>query len=116
MPAVYHRRNYERPAAPVDKSSIWSEVVKKHFEVKEDEILETVCRWLDDKSPPGAGTRRGRGRTLADTTKSTTNTTAFGEGHKAAELKAKGDTLAARLKAALQMFPSRAYPGYGMME
>jgi baculoviral IAP repeat-containing protein 6 len=60
----------------VKEEDIWADVAKKHFEAAEDEIIKTVCNWVNDKPPPpraGARTGNGKqvpfsgaGRTIAD--------------------------------------------------
>ena len=44
------------------EEDIWADVAKKHFEAAEDEIIKTVCNWVNDRPPPRAGARKGKGK------------------------------------------------------
>lgn len=89
---------YKQTPPPVDKSDMWAPVVRKHFEAKQDEILQTVCRWINDKSPHG----RGKGRRLGT---ASTASEAPAEVREVEELMARGKDLPEQLKAALEEFP-----------
>ena len=59
-----------------EEEDIWIEVTKKHFEAAGEDIVKTVCNWVNDKPPPprtkarkGKGKQMpfpGPGRTIAD--------------------------------------------------
>ncbi|KAK3055565.1 hypothetical protein LTR09_003485 [Extremus antarcticus] len=109
-PPKYHARP-TRPEAPVDKSDMWAAVVQKHFETKHDEILETVCRWIDDK---GSGTTgRGKGRRLGSASE-TSVAPAKTKTSQAEHLKAKGNDLPEQLRAALKELPEERRYGYAV--
>ncbi|KAK5165926.1 uncharacterized protein LTR77_008850 [Saxophila tyrrhenica] len=102
--AMVNPRRIKPEPPPVDKSNMWAPVVKKHFENKHEEILETVCQWINDKAPLG----RGKGRRLGTA----------GEGSevqtkvtKPADFKAKNKELAKQLEAALKELPLGGRPG-----
>ncbi len=116
-PAVVER--YRRPGATIDKSKIWSDVVKKHFQVKENEIVTTVAtKWMNDRahSPYSLRSRHGKGRTLAEADRGREKPKTSISGDPAAELSAKGDNLTARLRAALEEFPQSSRFPYVMEE
>lgn len=106
----YHPPPLPRPRAPapglVDKSSIWDPVVKQHFEVKHEEILETVCSWVNDREPLKNLHRssRGKGRRLGTDPEAATTKASFS---KAEELKNKGQDLKSQLREALKELPER---------
>lgn len=99
--SAYSRRRRDH-AAVIDKGGLWDEVVKKHFEVNHDEILDTVCTWINDKATSSKFMHRVRagGRKLGSS--SGESTASPSTSRKGEDLKAKGKDLKAQLSAALQ--------------
>jgi baculoviral IAP repeat-containing protein 6 len=111
----YHPEDFEDPqlqaqfkeqaknTSTVDKGGIWSAVVKKHFEVNEKQIAETVCHWINDRGP--ARLKKVKGRTLAEAAEKESHKEKAKSGDKTEPGDLRGRDLAGRLKVALEEFP-----------
>lgn len=96
-------------ASVVDNSSIWDAVINKHFEVKHEEILETVCGWVNDREPlKNLHRHRGKGRRLGSEPEPETSKPTF---TKVEELRKKGQDLKGQLREALKELPDRRGSG-----